>query len=130
MASKSVLDCDPRLQKLIIAFLNECKKHGLEVLIYCTYRSDEEQNAAYALGRTIPGKKITNAKGGQSKHNATVNGKPASLAFDAVPTLYGKPMWTNDAMIDKMGLIGESVGLEWAGRWVSFKERVHFQLKG
>lgn len=130
MTSRSTKDCDERLQPLIYKFIAKCADEGLDVLIYCTYRSNKEQDEAYAIGRTLPGKRITNAKGGQSKHNCTVNGKPASQAFDSVPLLYGKPMWTNDALINKMGEIGESVGLEWAGRWTSFKERVHFQLKG
>lgn len=32
-------------------------------------RTYEEQNALYAQGRTAPGNKVTNAKGGFSNHN-------------------------------------------------------------
>ena len=42
-----------------------------------TYRSIQEQNELYAIGRTIKGNKVTNAKGGQSYHNY-------GLAFDIV----------------------------------------------
>lgn len=33
------------------------------------FRSPEEQDLLYLIGRTRPGKKVTNAKGGQSAHN-------------------------------------------------------------
>ncbi len=34
-----------------------------------TLRTYKEQNDLYALGRTKPGKKVTNAPGGRSYHN-------------------------------------------------------------
>jgi peptidoglycan L-alanyl-D-glutamate endopeptidase CwlK len=80
------------------------------VLITSTYRNAESQNALYAQGRTLPGKKVTNAKGGQSFHNWRV-------AFDFVPIVNGKAMWADTALFTKCGEIAESVGLEWAGRW-------------
>lgn len=129
MASRDIKDCHPELQKLIPLFVAKCKELGFDVLIYCTYRSGEEQNQLYAIGRTTLGKKVTNAKAGQSKHNFTIDGKPASKAFDAVPSIGGKPLWNDYAAIDLMGKAGEAVGLEWAGSWISFKEKVHFQIK-
>jgi peptidoglycan L-alanyl-D-glutamate endopeptidase CwlK len=130
MASRDIADCDPRLQKLHADFIQRCKDVGLDILTYCTYRSVAEQNDLYAIGRTLPGRRVTNAKGGQSMHNATLNGKPASKAFDAVPTKHGKALWKYENAIAMMGSIGESVGLDWAGRWKgSIKESVHFQLK-
>lgn len=129
MASKDIKDCDEELQKLIALFLEKCKAINFDILIYCTYRSDKEQEELFSIGRTLPGKRITNARAGQSKHNATKNGKPASKAFDAVPIKKGKALWNDNNAIELMGSIGESVGLVWAGRWKSFKERVHFELK-
>jgi peptidoglycan L-alanyl-D-glutamate endopeptidase CwlK len=77
----------------------------------------------YAQGRTAPGKKVTNAKGGQSFHNWKV-------AFDFCPIVNGKPNWNDVALYTKCGEIAESVGLEWAGRWKSFKELAHCQYTG
>lgn len=130
MASRDIKDCHPDLQALIPAFKAKCKEKGFDVLIYCTYRSNAEQDMLYAIGRTTVGDKVTNAKAGQSAHNFTIDGKPASKAFDAVPCLAGKPLWNNYTLINLMGQAGEDVGLEWAGNWISFKEKVHFQLKG
>lgn len=41
---------------------------GCDIFPYCGYRSPEEQERLYAQGRTKPGKIVTNAKPGQSKH--------------------------------------------------------------
>lgn len=123
------------------------KSNGIEVLITCTYRSNNEQANIYAQGRTEPGRIVTWAKPGQSKHNATINGRPASGAFDVVPLRHGKPVWgtagngidedpADDETDDleawqRIGEIGEAVGLEWAGRWSKGKrEFPHFQMKG
>ena len=63
---------------------------------------------------------MTNAKPGQSFHNYRV-------AFDFVPIVNGKAMWNDLDTFNKCGEIAESVGLEWAGRWKSFKELAHCQ---
>lgn len=50
------------------------------------------------------------------------------LAVDLYPSLDGKNIWYSapDAVWDRIGLIGESFGLEWGGRWKE-KDRPHFQ---
>ena len=101
---------------------------GLDVLIYCTMRTDDEQAALYAQGRTAPGPVVTNARPGASLHNPQRDGK--AWAFDAVPLKHGKAQWADDAALNAMGRAGEAAGLEWAGRWRGkLRERVHFQIK-
>lgn len=130
MASRSLDDLHPDIQPLCEWFMEQCRGADIDALITCTWRSPAEQDALYAQGRTKPGKIVTNAKAGQSKHNFMINGKPASKAFDVVPLVNGKPDWdsTHPAW-EHMGEIGESVGLEWAGRWKHMREYPHFQLK-
>ena len=79
MPSRDIKDCHPRLQK---AYEHAAKKFNsahktTQVFLTCTYRSNEEQAALYAQGRTTAGKIVTNAKAGTSKHN-----KKPSEAFD------------------------------------------------
>lgn len=118
--SRSLSDLNPKVAAMCSEFLNRCKAAGIDVIITSTYRDAESQNALYAQGRTLPGKKVTNAKAGQSFHNWRV-------AFDFVPLVNGKPNWNDTVLFTRCGEIGESVGLEWAGRWVRFKELAHFQ---
>lgn len=128
MASRSLLDLSPVVRRAALAFLDESRACGLDVLIYCTLRSKDEQTMLYAQGRTAPGAVVTQAKPGQSLHNPDDEG--FAWAFDAVPMVGGKPAWDDGARLMQMGICGESCGLEWAGRWDgSIRERVHFQIR-
>lgn len=102
---------------------------GINLLVTCTYRSNEEQADLYAIGRTAKGKIVTNALPGESKHNNMEGGAPASLAFDVVPLVAGKPMWdASNPVWQVVGSLGESVGLKWAGRWKRMREYPHFEV--
>lgn len=121
--SRNLTDLNPKVAAMCSEFINSCKKHNIDVIITSTYRDKESQDALYAQGRTAPGSKVTNAKGGQSFHNWKV-------AFDFCPIVNGKAAWNDAALFTKCGEIAENVGLEWAGRWVKFKELAHCQYTG
>lgn len=146
MASRRIEDLHPKLQPIAREFLSRCQAAGFAVLITCTYRPLDEQAALYAQGRTKPGPIVTKAKPGQSRHNNVIDGKPAALAFDVVPLRHGKPVWgaagngidtdpRDDDQDDlelwqRVGAIGEAVGLNWYGRpGAPFREFPHFELK-
>jgi peptidoglycan LD-endopeptidase CwlK len=137
MASRKIEDLHPDLIPLCQHFLLDCKDAGLDILVTCTYRSNIEQDALYAQGRTKPGKIVTNAKRGQSEHNFTLKGRPASKAFDIVPLVHGKCDWdlTSTAwkqikeIWEKMKPIN-GYYLDWYGRKdAPFREGCHFCLK-
>ncbi|MGY8624148.1 M15 family metallopeptidase [Chromobacterium violaceum] len=131
MPSRKLEDLHPDLQPLARQFLDRCKAAGLDVLITCTWRSGAEQDALYAQGRTQPGARVTNARAGQSAHNAVIAGKPAARAFDIVPLVNGKPMWDDKHPAwQTAGSIGMELGLNWYGRpGAPFRELPHFELK-
>ena len=118
--SRSLSDLSPKVAAMCSEFINRCKAEGIDVIITSTYRDAESQNALYAQGRTEPGRKVTNAKAGQSYHNWRV-------AFDFCPIVNGKCQWNDAALFIRCGEIAESVGLEWAGRWKKFNEMAHCQ---
>jgi peptidoglycan L-alanyl-D-glutamate endopeptidase CwlK len=123
--SRRLDDLVPLVRAKAKDFKAACEQAGIDVRIISTYRDIEAQNALYAQGRTAPGKIVTNAKGGQSMHNWRV-------AFDVVPIWRGKPIWgttgTEGKLWGVIGKIGESVGLEWGGRWAKFPDFPHFQF--
>lgn len=129
-SSRNIADLDTRLQTLFVRFDAAMKNARIDYIVTATYRNDADQQKLYNQGRTTPGGIVTNAKPGQSEHNHTdADGKPASHAFDIVIMENGKPDWrTSNPKWKAAGAIGKSVGLEWAGDWVSFKEFPHFQL--
>ena len=133
MASHSLDDLTPAAKAAAQKWLAACTDAGLNVLVYCTYRSPEEQDELYKVGRTVKGANVkpskpmgdivTNARGGQSKHQACI-------AIDFVPLIFGKEQWNNAALYRKAGELAEANGFEWAGRWTgSLRENAHIQLK-
>lgn len=122
--SRSLDDLLPQVKSRVEVFIAACKAEGIDLLVTSTYRDNESQNALYAQGRTAPGKIVTNAKAGQSFHNFR-------CAVDVVPIVAGKPRWdVKDEVWQKIGKLGKTAGLEWAGDWKRFKEYPHFQYTG
>jgi peptidoglycan L-alanyl-D-glutamate endopeptidase CwlK len=122
--SRKITDLHPKVALMCNQFIQKCDMAGIDVIITSTYRDFESQTALFNQGRTTAGKKVTNAKAGQSFHNYKV-------AFDFVPVINGKPVWDdNSGLFTKCGTIAESCGLEWAGRWTKFKELAHCQYTG
>lgn len=92
----------------------------------CTYRSNEEQTALYAIGRTAKGKRVTNAQAGQSAHNF----KP-SAAFDiAFIGLNRRLDWSKGLFILFAEIIVKIQPLVEPGAfWKGFVDLPHFQLR-
>ena len=121
--SRKIEDLHPTVQKMCNDFIKKCADVGIDILITSTYRDLASQAEIYAQGRTKPGKKVTNAPAGKSFHNWKV-------AFDFCPVKNGKAMWSDTATFERCGVIAESCGLEWAGRWRTMKELAHCQYTG
>jgi peptidoglycan LD-endopeptidase CwlK len=117
MSSRKIEDLEPELQELYRAFETASQIAGVAFIVTCTYRSQAEQDALYAQGRTAPGKKVTWTR--HSKH-------AARKAFDIAVLKNGKISWDPEDY-QVIGEIGESVGLVWGGRW-STPDYPHFQL--
>ena len=96
------------------------KELGIKLRVVSALRTWAEQTALYAKGRTLPGKKVTNAKAGSSYHNF-------GLAIDVVEIKNGKALWKNPNW-SKIAELGKSIGFEWGGDWKSFKDKPHFQI--
>ena len=126
--SRNLIDLHPVVREKAQAFIEQARLQGIDLLVTSTYRDNESQAALYAQGRTKPGAIVTNAKPGQSWHKWR-------CAFDVVPLRNGKPVWGTSGpdgdLWRKIGELGESVGLEWAGRWTGkLREMAHFQYTG
>lgn len=157
MASRSLDDLKSDFRLKVDALIYACEDAGIQLLVYCTHRSFEEQALLYCQGRKAdeiaakareiemiykrpvlarllidagpqPGKIVTRAGPGQSLHQY-------GYAIDGVPLINGKPVWdiektVNKLLWAKLGRIGAELGLEWAGYWLKFKEYPHFQEPG
>jgi len=112
---------NPELESKVLPLIESMEAKGHPVFISSGYRSPLQQNKLYEKGRTKKGAIVTNARPGWSWHNW---GRAVDFAFK------GEDSWAESHPWNILGLVGECLGLEWGGRWKSFKDRPHFELPG
>jgi len=124
----------PSVRDEVTAIIKDCDlalTGKAKIRITQGLRSFKEQDQLYAIGRTKPGKKVTNAKAGQSIHNY-------GLAADICLMIDGKTAswntakdWDNDKVADwyECVKIFAKYGWTWGGSWKNFKDLPHFQKK-
>jgi peptidoglycan L-alanyl-D-glutamate endopeptidase CwlK len=153
MASRDLNSLKPVVKKKAERVIDVCGQVDVDILIYCTLRTLEEQARLYRqsrswveiknkiltyekngfgfLGKIIDsvgpctGPHVTNAGPGESWHNY-------GEAWDAVPLIGGKAAWSYQNAKPEWDAYGEcirQVGMEWAGDWVNFREYPHAQLQ-
>ena len=112
----------PKFENFIRAAKYMAHESGYDVKAISGLRTWDEQDALYAKGRTTPGPKVTNAKAGFSNHNF-------GLAIDiGVFSKDGKKYHGEHPLYTELGPLGESLGLEWGGRW-KFRDEPHYQFR-
>lgn len=91
-------------------------------------RTIKEQNALYAQGRTTPGKKVTNAKGGSSFHNygiafdfALLFDKDGNGSFETLVWDENNPHWKE--VVNAF----ETKGWFWGGKFSNIHDAPHLQ---
>ncbi len=116
--SRRLDDLDPRFRPVAIELLARCVEAGIQVMIIDTLRTPEEHQANLASGVSW------------TRHSKHLDG----LAIDICPydmyQLHGpdKLRWNaGDPVWQKIGAIGESLGLRWGGRWKQ-KDMGHFEF--
>lgn len=99
---------------------------GCDYVAIAGHRSWEGQDALFAQGRTAPGPKVTNARGGFSNHNF-------AIAADFGVFRSGRYLDTDDPRTaDRVhracAAHATGCGLEWGGDWRSFKDLPHYEM--
>lgn len=111
----------PKVAEAARKLIEQAYQRGIFVLITQGYRSMEEQARLYAMGRTKPGKIVTNAKPGYSYHNY-------GLAIDFCLLRNGRAVWTVDDDWRTVAQLAKGLGFEWGGDWKGFKDYPHLQM--
>ena len=112
---------NPKAKLACEYLLKACEEAGLKVIVTETLRTTERQQYLYAQGRTRPGNIVTNCDGVKNKSIHQYGN-----AFDVCQNIKGKEY--EDAVIAKIGALGQKIGLEWGGSWKGFVDSPHFQL--
>lgn len=120
-SEKSIATLLPEVQPLARALVRKAALSGIQIKILSGLRTYAEQDELYALGRTKPGVKVTNARGGHSNHNF-------GIAFD-IGVFEGNKYLADSAKYKAVGVLGMDMGLEWGGNWKTIVDQPHFQLR-
>lgn len=115
--SRRLDDLSDEMRPLAFELIARCVEAGVPVMIVFTGRTQDEQAALYAQGRTVPGKVVTWTL--DSKHVM----KPPTFKSDAIDICPwdifqssgpDKLLWDTDSPVwDTIGEIGLSLGLKW-----------------
>ena len=102
-----------------------CATSDYHVQVVYGARTAEEQDRLFAQGRTAPGPRVTNARGGQSAHCYAAAADVALVRDDGKGWLSGDhPAWLDLAeLLRAQGLITGS-------DFSSFKDRAHMEMRG
>lgn len=111
----------PHVRPYARALYFQALEKGITINVISGTRTWEEQNRLYAKGRTQPGAKVTNARGGYSNHNF-------GIAFD-IGVFSGNRYMPESPLYKAVGAIGMGLGLEWGGNWKTIVDAPHFQLR-
>lgn len=120
-SEKHIATLLPEVQPIARALVQKAAANGITIKVISGLRSYEEQNALYAKGRSAPGPKVTNARGGYSNHNF-------GIAFD-IGVFSGSSYLKESPKYKAVGAMGMDLGLEWGGNWTSIIDEPHFQLR-
>ena len=112
----------PELAEKCRQIIELAKAEKYTLLVTNGFRSVEEQNKLYAIGRRgIKGeKKVTNAKGGQSNHNF-------KEAVDFAFIINGEISW-DEKLYQNIGRWAKIVGLKWGRNFKAITDKPHVEL--
>jgi len=129
LKEKAIKRMGPGMKALVLTkvleIIEQAYKEGIYVLITDGYRSKDEQDALYAIGRTKPGNIVTNAKGGQSNHNFGI-----AVDFCLTNEKATVANYTVNSDWRRVAAIAKSKGFEWGGDWKGFVDNPHLEYTG
>jgi len=148
--SRNVNDLTDATLAKVVLVIEYCKSKEVNILIYSTLRTLEEQARIYRRGRSysdikVKMKKLTDrgfkplaevieSVGPQYKKGIITHAAPGESyhnygrAFDAVPVVDSKAMWNDDELYAVYGEAVRNAGLTWGGDWTKFLDKPHAQL--
>lgn len=100
--------------------------YGCSYILIGGHRTWEEQDALYAQGRSLPGTRVTMARGGRSNHNFGIAG---DFGVFIGKTYLDDSNPEKAAKVHKAcSLHAAACGLEWGGSWKSIQDAPHYEV--
>ncbi len=120
-SEKNIATLLPEVQPIARALVQRAAFNSIRIKVLSGLRTYAEQDELYAQGRTKPGPKVTNSRGGYSNHNF-------GIAFD-IGVFEGQKYLPESVKYKAVGVLGTDLGLDWGGNWTSIVDQPHFQLR-
>jgi hypothetical protein len=117
----------PTLAAAIVAILKDMQAAGQQMFVVMGVRTQAEQEALYAKGRTIPGAIVTNKDGIAHPSNHQPKADGLGYAVDCA-FLGTRDPWSLDLPWQLYGEKVEAAGLTWGGRWTHPHDSPHAEL--
>lgn len=101
---------------------------GFPMILTDGRRTAEAQAALFAIGRSKPGRIVTDADGFTVRSNHQARADGFGYAADCCFLIDGRPSWANDLPWDAYGACARAVGLRWGIRVSGWIDRPHVEL--
>jgi len=117
-ANREIERLAPGLQTIARELIAKARTEGLCVGLFEGWRSPERQNHLCDIKASR-----VRADNPKAYH---VRGRAVDIVF---LDYFGGWSWSNHWNWQRVGEIGEELGLTWGGRWTRFPDLAHFQLE-
>lgn len=117
----------PRLVSAVARIEQAMSALGFQLLVTDGVRTDAEQVALYAKGRTAPGAIVTHADGVTNRSNHQVKADGFGYAVDCCFVVSGQPSWAKHLPWALYGAMARALGLKWGGDWKR-PDRPHIEM--
>lgn len=120
----------PAIRDEVLSLMDAAEKlipENAAIRIVQGLRTFAEQEKLYAIGRTLPGRKVTNAKAGSSYHNWGL-----AIDFCLLYDIDGngsfeKLSWKVNDDWKTVGIVFEDANWSWGHRWSKFTDSPHLE---
>ena len=124
----------PELQEKILRIMDAMLSLKFPMMVTDGLRTQAQQQALYAQGRTKPGKIVTYADGIVKKSNHQAKGDGYGHAVDCCFLIDvdgdgpDDPSWSEQHPWALYGAMARALGLAWGGDWTTLVDRPHVEL--
>lgn len=126
--SKDTASLHPHLRIALPKILAAMSAAGFPMTIVSTERTEAEQLALYAKGRSVGGAVVTYCDGVVKKSLHQKQDDSFVHAIDCAFLIDNRPSWDAALPWKLYGVLAQTYGLTWGGSWASLADLTHVEV--